>query len=130
VYVITYQFQIKEEREMEKKVMKREGHFEVKVEGIDPSTGEVLPFERFQTEALFVIPYRKRITHKRWFVMFQDFLEQLAKDKDFKGQDYRVLNYMLSKLDWENWVQVPQRVIAEDLGIPRPEVAKSLKKLA
>jgi DNA-binding transcriptional ArsR family regulator len=115
---------------MEKKVMKREGHFEVKVEGIDPSTGEVLPFEVFRTQALYVIPQRKKIAQGGWFVMFQSFLRQLARDKDLTGQDHRVLNLMLAELDWENWVQIPQRAIAEELGMPQPKVAKSIKKLS
>jgi biotin operon repressor len=103
--------------------------YEVTIEGVNKSTGEVVPLKTFQTEALFVIPYRKKIHNNGWFVMFQDFLKQLAKDKDLKGQDYRVLNYLLSELDWENWLQVPQRVISKETGIPRPEVAKSIKKL-
>ena len=111
-------------KEKEKRV------YQVAIEGIDKSTGEVISLNTFQTEALFVIPYqRRKINHNGWFIMFQDFLEQLAKDKDLKGQDYRVLNYLLSKLDWENWLQVPQRAIAQEIGIPQPKVAKSIKKL-
>jgi len=109
--------------------MKKERVYEVTIEGIDKSTGEVIPLRTFQTEVLCVIPYRRKINNKRWFIMFQDFLKQLVKDKGLKGQDYRVLIYLLSELDWDNWSHIPQRVISKETGIPQPEVAKSIKKL-
>lgn len=108
---------------------KMDGLFKMEVEGIDPSTGEVIRFESFYTEALLVVPYRKRITHKRWFVMFQDFLEQLAKDKELTGTHLRVLFFLFSKVDFENWVQIPQRVIANELKIPRQKVGEAIKLL-
>ena len=107
-----------------------DGFFKMEVEGVDPSTGEVIRFESFYTEALLVVPYRKKITHKGWFIMFQNFLEQLAKDRELTGTHLRVLFFLFSKVDFENWVQVPQRVIAKELGIPRPEVTKVLKVLS
>ena len=109
--------------------MKKAGYWRVEVEGIDPSTGEVIPFRVFEAEALWVIPYRKKIHHKRWFVMFQDFLEQLAKDKELTGTHRRVLDFLLSKMDFENWVQIPQRVIAQELDIPRRKVVEAIKIL-
>lgn len=60
---------------------------------------------------------------------FQDPLEAIAKDKDFSGENMRVLFYLFSKIDFENFIQLPQQKIAEELGIHKANVSKNLRFL-
>ena len=59
---------------------------------------------------------------KRWFIMAQDALVSLAKDNDLTGRSLRVLLYLMGRLDFENFIQVPQVEIAEELNLDRKSV--------
>jgi DNA-binding MarR family transcriptional regulator len=66
---------------------------------------------------------------KRWFIMAQDALVILAKDKDLTLEPKNVLLYLLSQLDFENFMHVPQVEIAEALGMDKSKVSKAIKLL-
>jgi predicted transcriptional regulator len=66
---------------------------------------------------------------ERWFIMAQDALVLLAKDKDLTLEPKNVLLYLLSQLDFENFMHVPQVEIAEALGMDKAKVSKSIKLL-
>ncbi len=55
--------------------------------------------------------------------------ETLATDPDFTGRTFRVLLFLLSRLDYENWIQVPQTEIAEKLGLQKTSVSKEINLL-
>lgn len=59
----------------------------------------------------------------------QEALELLATDKDLKGETYRVLLLLLSRLDFENWIQVTQTEISEKLEMKKPNVSKAISIL-
>ncbi len=59
----------------------------------------------------------------------QEGFKRLAKDKDLTGTDRRVLDMYFSELDFENYLQVSQQQIANDLEIKREQVSRSTKKL-
>ena len=82
------------------------------VEQIDRQTGEVMQ------GCMVYIPYRPKLT-ERWFMAFQDSFEEIAKDEDMTGETYKVLFYLYSKLDFENFIQQSQMDIAEGLGIQK-----------
>lgn len=92
------------------------------IEQIDKDTGEVLD------GCMVWIPYRPRIK-KGWFMAFQDSFEEIAKDPDMTGENYRVLFYLYSKLDFENFIQQTQKDIAEGLGIRKEHVSRAMKLL-
>ena len=83
------------------------------VEQIDSQTGEVMQ------GCMVYIPYRPRLT-ERWFMAFQDSFEEIAKDEDLTGETFRVLFYLYSKLDFENFIQQTQKEIAEGLRMQKP----------
>lgn len=61
--------------------------------------------------------------------MSQDPLLQIAKDKELAGRPMRVLVYLLARLDFENYIQVPQAEIAEALELYKPDVSKAVSLL-
>ena len=92
------------------------------VEQIDSQTGEVMQ------GCMVYIPYRPRLT-ERWFMAFQDSFEEIAKDGDMTGETYKVLFYLYSKLDFENFIQQTQIEIAESLGMQKQRVSRAMKVL-
>ena len=83
------------------------------VEQIDSQTGEVMQ------GCMVYIPYRPKLT-ERWFMAFQDSFEEIAKDEDLTGETFRVLFYLYSKLDFENFIQQTQKEIADGLKMQKP----------
>ena len=96
---------------------------------IDSQTGEITV--DMQTEAVIVIPVRRKgkLNWKRWFMGFQDFFAQIAKDNELTLADRRVFDYLLSVMDFDNYVSVPQDEIAKELGISDRTVRRAINKL-
>lgn len=92
------------------------------VEQVDRETGEVMQ------GCMVYLPYRPRIT-ERWFMAFQDSFEEIAKDPEMTGETYKVLMYLYSKLDFENFIQQSQMDVAEGLGIQKQRVSRAMKLL-
>lgn len=92
------------------------------IEQIDRETGEILQ------GCMVYIPYRPKIT-ERWFMAFQDAFEELAKDREITSEPRRVLDYMFSKLDFENYIQLSQMDIAKALGMQKQNVSHAIKLL-
>ncbi len=89
---------------------------------VDKYTGEEFGFP--------VIVGRKRNPYgKGWVMNSQEALEIVAKDKDIKGETYRVLFFICARLDFENWVQISITEIAKELGMHQPDVSKAMKVL-
>ena len=89
---------------------------------VDKYTGEEFGFP--------VIVGRKRSPYgKGWVMNSQEALEIVAKDKDIKGETYRVLFFICARLDFENWVQISITEIAKELGMHQPDVSKAMKVL-
>jgi DNA-binding Lrp family transcriptional regulator len=89
---------------------------------VDKYTGEEFGFP--------VIVGRKRNPYgKGWVMNSQEALEIVAKDRDIKGETYRVLFFICARLDFENWVQISVTEIAKELGMHHPDVSKAMKVL-
>lgn len=75
------------------------------------------------------------ITHKRqnhlgvnWVAFYQTALEWLAM-QNLPNQEYRVLMYLMSKLDFENYLRVTQMSIAEALNMKQSAVSRAIRGL-
>ena len=75
------------------------------------------------------------ITHKRvsklgvnWVAFYQIALEWLAKQA-LPQEQYRVLMYLMSQLDFENYLRITQKSISEALGMKQPAVSRAIKGL-
>ena len=86
----------------------------------NPETGKFEWFAR--------ISPKHRISGGDWMATFQDSMMWLAK-QNMTGEQLRVLLAMGSKMDYNNYIRISQTDLAEELGIKRPNVARSIKKL-
>lgn len=93
------------------------------VEQVDRLTGEIMH------GCMVWIPQRPKLT-ERWFMAFQDSFAEIAKDPDMNGETFRVLMYLYSLLDFENYIQQSQKEIAEGLGMRKEHVSRAMKILA
>lgn len=60
---------------------------------------------------------------------FQDGLVEIAKDDELTLQPKNVLFYLLGQLDFENYLHVSQRDIADALGMQKQHVSRAMRLL-
>ncbi len=73
--------------------------------------------------------YPREIQQDGFYTMFSFGSYRLSEVEGLTGTDYRVLHNLLSHLDFENWINVTQTVVSEELQIKKPHISKSIKKL-
>ncbi|MES2283395.1 MAG: hypothetical protein V4542_18420 [Pseudomonadota bacterium] len=88
---------------------------------IDTNTGEML-----DDGVTIHIPRKLRI--KGFFMANQQGFEELAKSK-LKGESFRVLLLMISRMDYENAISIRPTEIAEILKMHKQNVSRALKSL-
>ena len=94
-----------------------------KIASIDQNTGEIL-------EGVIVYCGVKHNPYSTgWVMNSQQALELLATDKELTGENYRVLLLLLSRLDFENWIQVTQSEITEKLQMKKQNVSRAISLL-
>lgn len=92
---------------------------------IDEQTGELI-----NTPVYLNSPHKRpTIYGSRWFQVSQDPLLLLAKDRELWGLTRAVLDYLCGRLDFENFIHVPQQEIADYLDAHRPDVTAAISKL-
>lgn len=92
---------------------------------LDGETGEILD----QGRGTFVyVPSRIKLKED-WFMTFQDALAVLAADKDLWGRPRAVLDYMMARLNFDNFISLSQVEIADALKIHQPHVSAAIKML-
>ena len=89
---------------------------------IDERTGKEYGFP--------VIFGRKRDPYGNgWIMNSQEALDIIAEDKDFKGTTLRVLLKVCARVDFENWVHLPLKELADELDIDKADVSRNIKLL-
>ena len=63
-----------------------------------------------------------------WVVFYQTALEWLAT-QNLPNQEYRVLMYLMSKLDFENYLRITQMSVAEALNMKQSAVSRAIRGL-
>ena len=94
-----------------------------RLRSVDIETGEVLEGNQV------LIPPKKPGIDGDFVMARQDGLLRLATDENLNGQDLRVLLVYLACVDFENYLQVEQKWIADQLGMRYQHVHRSTKKL-
>ena len=89
---------------------------------VDTESGELLDGGK-----LIYVPKRVRIK-ENWFMGMQDGFEQLAKAK-IRGEAMNVLLFLMSRMDFENFVRPSQRDICEALSMKKQNVSRAMKEL-
>lgn len=95
-----------------------------RVGGVDLDTGELLEGVPVWVGRKVRSPYGSR-----FYMSSQDALEAIAKDPDMTGQAFRVFLYLCSRLDFENFIQVPQVEIAAELSLGKNRVSEAVALL-
>jgi DNA-binding transcriptional ArsR family regulator len=91
-----------------------------RIASVDQDTGEVL-------DGVVVYCGVKQNPYSTgWIMNSQEALELLATDKDLTGENYRVLLLLLSRLDFENWIQITQNEIVEKLDMKKQNVSRAI----
>jgi predicted transcriptional regulator len=88
---------------------------------IDVATGELVPA---------VTLVRRSWKGEGYFMGFQEMFIGLAADKELTLEPSKVFLYLLGKLDFDNYIYVPQTQIAHDLGMHRSHVSRAISLLA
>lgn len=65
----------------------------------------------------------------RWMVIAQNAMILIAQDQDLRPESKNVLMYLFGRLDFENFIQVPQTEIADALSMRKQNVQRSIKQL-
>lgn len=91
---------------------------------IDVETGELV-----HGTAVWFGPKISSPYGRRWYMQSQEALEALAADKELAGRPTRVLLYLLSRLDFENFIAVPQGQIGNALDLHKSDVSKAVRLL-
>ena len=76
----------------------------------------------------FITHTRQNYLGVNWVAFYQTALEWLAT-QNLPNQEYRVLMYLMSKLDFENYLRITQVSIAGALNIKQSNVSKAIKGL-
>lgn len=72
---------------------------------------------------------KKRTLGANWVATFQSGLEWLSMQENMTGEQWRVFAFLMSKLDFDNYLRVPQRDICERLNMKKPNVSRAIKAL-
>lgn len=95
---------------------------------VDSDTGEI-----FDDHVAVLVPKRKTaftgLYGDRFMIVAQHALLNIASDREITGEVSRVFMYLFSKLDFDNYIQVPQIEIAESLGMHKQHVSRAIKTL-
>jgi len=95
-----------------------------RIEQIDTETGEVID------GCIVWIPHRPKLTEvNKWFMLFQETLLDIAKDKDLALPQKNVLLFMWGHLDFENYIHIKQQEIADELEMHKSGVSRAIKTL-
>ena len=94
---------------------------------LDLTTGEILGGSGSRGSFVF-IPSRAKLK-ENWFMFFQNACEKLSKDKTLSGESFRVLMYLLSHLDFENYIIIKQAEVSQELDMQRSHVSRAIKQL-
>jgi DNA-binding MarR family transcriptional regulator len=89
---------------------------------LDRDSGEVI-----DEGSLVYVPKKIRMK-EGWFMAMQDGLEMLAKEP-LRGESMRVLLYLMSKMDYENFMRPTVGEIAEALSMKKQNASRAIKEL-
>lgn len=81
-----------------------------------------------ETSSQFVVVGRSQMHGVDFMMQYNHSLYQIAKMK-LTGEDLRVLLFMQSFLDFNNFIPITQINIAKELDMKQPHVSRSIKKL-
>lgn len=101
--------------------------------GIEAGSAHLVPDGESEGPHVVVIVPKKHLINTNpgegWIINWQESSEMISKDKRLNLTDHRVLWYLQSMLDFDNWIRLSHSEIGDALGIARPNISTSMKKL-
>lgn len=95
------------------------------IEQFDAVTGEVL-----EGSMVFVPDKKKSAFGRDWFAMAQSALAFLAENRGVLGEEgFAVFCTIASKLDFENYIQINQAMLARQIGMKPANFSRAMKRL-
>ena len=94
-----------------------------RIVSVDKKTGEILE------GVIIYCPVKNNPYSKGWTMNSQEASRIFAADKDLKGQTHRVLWYLLSVLDFENWVYIDYKDAVKVLDMKRQNISRAISIL-
>jgi hypothetical protein len=95
------------------------------VRSINAETGEILEGVAVWVGRKIQSPYGNR-----WYMQSQEALLEIITDKEVAtGRTLRVLMYLLTRLDFENYIHVEQKEVGEQLRLQSSNVSKAISLL-
>lgn len=76
----------------------------------------------------FLVPKRQNNLGVNWVAFYQTALEWLAK-QSLPQEQYRVMMFLMSQLDFENYLRITQISIAKELDMKQANVSRAIKGL-
>lgn len=76
----------------------------------------------------YIVKKRENLLGRNWVVMYQSAMVWLSQ-QDMTGEQYKVLMYLLGKLDWDNYLMLSRQDIAENTGLKPTAVSRAMKRL-
>lgn len=93
------------------------------VQQVDSNTGEIL-----EGGCLVYVPQRQRF-REAFVMLWQDALKRLAEEGKLSARHWRVLVWLMGRLDYENYIHVTQADIARELRMDPSDVSKIIRDL-
>lgn len=81
------------------------------------------------TPLAYVKKHRENVLGGKWVATFQSGMEWLSQQESMTGEQWRVFAYLISRLDYDNYLRVPQVEVAEHLHMQKPHVSRAIKGL-
>jgi predicted transcriptional regulator len=88
--------------------------------------GEVLQERDFVS---MLVPRKIKWSRGDYMLSFQKGLENIAK-MGLTGEQFSVLSFLMARTDFENYINITQQEISEELNIKRPNITRAIKVLA
>jgi DNA-binding MarR family transcriptional regulator len=70
----------------------------------------------------------KNILGRGWAATFMSGMEWMCR-QDITGEQWRVWAFLMSRLDFDNWLRVKQKEICEIVGLKQANVSRALSRL-
>ena len=83
---------------------------------VDKETGEIEAY----------VPVKEKTLGGGWVAVYQDSMRVLAEDKTMTGEQYRVMLKLFSILDYQNYIKVSQKELAESLDMRQAHVSRAI----
>ena len=97
----------------------------LKAKGVVLEDDTVIPFD---VKVLAYIP--RKVDRDKYVKVYQDYILEAVLKNQLKKTDLAVFMWFLSSNDWGNdWIHVDYEELAQELGVHKVTIKKSIKKL-